>query len=185
MSILPFATVPAPVWLTAVILGYVILQRLAELWIAQRNTSDLLASGGREVAAEHYVLLVVMHAAWLTGLVVFAFGQPVTMWALALFGVVQLLRIWTLATLGRRWTTRIIVVPGETLVASGPFRYVSHPNYLVVIAEILLLPLVFGLPLYAAVFSALNAAVLTIRISAEERALAPVRQVWSTTPDPQ
>lgn len=171
-----FASEPASFWLTGLILGYVILQRLLELWIARRNTATLLARGGREAAPEHYPLIVVLHAAWIVGLVFLAFGRPVTLWALAAFVLVQVLRFWTLATLGRRWTTRIIVVPGETLVAAGPFRYVSHPNYLVVIAELLLLPLVFGLPLYAAVFSALNAAVLTVRISAEERALAAAQR---------
>lgn len=165
----------APFWLTASILSYVIAQRLCELWIARRNTAALLAEGGREVAPEHYPLLVTLHATWLTGLVILSFGRSISLWALILFALVQVLRFWTLGTLGRRWTTRIIVVPGETLIAGGPFRYVSHPNYLVVIAELLLLPLVFGLPLYAAVFSALNAAVLTVRISAEERALAPSR----------
>lgn len=176
MSAWAFSSTPAPIWVTAVILGYVIVQRLVELWIAQRNTTELLASGGQEASPEHYPLLVAMHAMWLIGLVVLAFGQPVTLWALAAFAGVQVIRFWTLATLGSRWTTRIIVVPGETLVARGPFRFVSHPNYLVVIAELALLPLVFGLPLYAAVFSALNAAVLTVRISAEERALASARQ---------
>ena len=162
-------------WLTGAILGYVILQRLAELRIAQRNTATLLANGGREVGGEHYPLMVAMHAAWLIGLVLLAFGRPVSVWALVLFAGVQVCRFWVLSTLGRRWTTRIIVVPGETLVTTGPFHYVSHPNYMVVIAELLLLPLVFALPLYAAMFSAANAAVLTIRLSAEERALIPAR----------
>lgn len=170
-----FASQPAPFWATALVLGYVIAQRLLELWIAKRNTSDLLANGGQELARAHYPLIVSLHAAWIVGLVVLAPGQPITLWALFLFALVQLIRFWTLATLGRRWTTRIIIVPGETLVSTGPFRYVSHPNYLVVIAELFLLPLLFGLPLYAALFSALNAAVLTVRISAEERALSAIR----------
>ena len=80
-----------------------------------------------------------------------------------------------LATLGTRWTTRIIVVPGETLVARGPYRLLSHPNYAVVVGEIAVLPLCLGLPWYALVFSLANTAVLTIRIRAENRALAGIR----------
>ena len=179
MSLFAFSTVPAPIWLTSLILGYVVLQRLGELWIAQRNTRDLLAAGGREVSASHYPLLVILQAIWLAALFFFSYGQPVTLLVLVLFAVVQVARFWTLATLGRRWTTRIIVMPGERLVTTGPFRFVSHPNYLVVIAELLLLPLVFGLPLLAAIFSALNAAVLTVRISAEERALATYQDALS------
>ncbi|MEL7542714.1 MAG: isoprenylcysteine carboxylmethyltransferase family protein [Pseudomonadota bacterium] len=169
-------------WLAVAVLVYVTGQRLYELRVAQRNTVALLEAGGREHGAGHYPAIVVMHACWLIGLWLFAVFMPasgaattaVYVLPLVLFAAVQVVRFWTLATLGARWTTRIITVPDEQLVQRGPFRYVSHPNYLVVIAEICLLPLAFGLPLYAAVFSALNAAVLTVRISAEERALLTV-----------
>ena len=86
--------------------------------------------------------------------------------------MLQLLRVWVIASLGGRWTTRIIIMPGAPLVRRGPYRLVSHPNYMVVIAEIAVLPLAFGLPLFAAVFSVLNGVVLTVRIRAEARALA-------------
>ena len=93
-------------------------------------------------------------------------------WAwLGVFVILQALRVWVIATLGPRWTTRIIVLPGAPLVAAGPYRFVSHPNSCVVAAEILVLPLVFGLVWYGIVFSALNAAVLWIRIGAEGAAL--------------
>ena len=95
---------------------------------------------------------------------------------LGLFALVEVARVWVLRTLGPRWTTRIIVVPGEQLVARGPYRFVSHPNYLVVVAEIALLPLVFGLWQVALLFSLLNAAVLAVRIRAENPALKGLRR---------
>lgn len=156
----------------AVLLSLVTIERLAELWLARRNTGALLSMGAVEVAARHYPLIVLLHALWLCGLWVFAWARPINPAWLGVFLVLQLLRAWVLLTLGQRWTTRIIVLPGAPLVTNGPYRYVSHPNYLVVIAEIAVLPLCFGLPRYALVFSAANAVVLTIRIRAETAALA-------------
>jgi methyltransferase len=157
--------------LGVIVLGLVTLSRLVELPIARANTKGLLVSGGREIAPGHYPLIVALHAGWLAALWWLAPGAAVSIPLLALFGLVELARIWVLQTLGKRWTTRIIVVPGETLVRRGPYRFVNHPNYLVVVAEIALLPLVFGLWQVALVFSVLNAAVLTVRIREENRAL--------------
>ena len=157
--------------LAVLILALVTLQRLAELPWATSNTKRLLAAGGKEVAASHYPLIVLVHVAWLATLWWLAPERPVSLPLLAAFALVEVGRIWVLATLGRRWTTRIIVVPGETLVARGPYRFVNHPNYVVVALEIALLPLIFGLWQVALVFSLLNAAVLWIRIRAENRAL--------------
>ena len=154
------------------ILSLVTLQRLSELWIARRNTRWLMERGGREMAPEHYPLIVGLHAAWLIGLWFFAHGQAVSIFWLGLFVLLQAVRLWVLATMGRRWTTRIIIIPKAPLVADGPFRYVSHPNYCVVVAEIFVLPMVFGLVWYAILFSILNAIVLTIRVRAENNALA-------------
>lgn len=154
------------------ILALVTLQRLAELVIARRNTSALLARGAYEVSPGHYPLIVAVHALWLAALWWLAPGKPVHWSLVGLFILLQLGRVWVLATLGPRWTTRIIVVPGERLVARGPFRFVRHPNYLVVAGEIATLPLAFGLWEVALLSSLLNAAVLAIRIRAEERALA-------------
>ena len=151
-------------WPHIAILGFVAAQRLIELPVARANTARLLAAGGREVAPGHYPLIVAMHAAWLI-------NSPL----LILFGFVELARIWVLRTLGPRWTTRIIVVTGEQLIARGPYRFVSHPNYLVVAAELLILPLVFGLWQIALLFTLLNAIILTVRIRAENRALESVR----------
>lgn len=163
-------------WFGIAILVFVTAQRLVELPIARANSARLLAAGGYEVAPAHYPLIVLVHAAWLATLWWLAPGQNIQLGFLALFGVTELARIWVLRTLGDRWTTRIIIVPGEKLVTSGPYRYVSHPNYIVVVAEIALLPLVFGLGQVAMLFSAMNAAVLAIRISAENRALESLRQ---------
>ncbi|MBA3670118.1 MAG: hypothetical protein H0W71_08680 [Sphingomonas sp.] len=157
--------------LAYLILGLVTLSRLAELPIASANTKRLIAAGGQEAAAGHYPAIVALHIFWLGALWWLAPGRPVSLPLLAAFGLIEVARIWTLQTLGRRWTTRIIVVPGETLVRRGPYRFVDHPNYVVVIAEIALLPLVFGLWPVTLVFSALNAAILTVRIRAENRAL--------------
>ena len=153
------------------ILLFVTVQRLAELVIARRNTRALLARGASEVGAGHYPLIVLLHGAWLLALWVLAPGKPVYWPLIAVFMGLQCLRLWVLATLGNRWTTRIIVLPGAPLVARGPFRFLKHPNYAVVMAEIAVLPLAFGLVWVALVFSLLNAAVLTIRIRAEGRAL--------------
>ena len=158
--------------LASVILLLVTLQRLGELVLSRHNTSKLLARGAIEVGAGHYPLIVSVHAAWLIALWIWGRGESVNLVALAIFIVLQGLRVWIIATLGGRWTTRIIVLPGEPLVASGPYRYLSHPNYAVVAAEIATLPLALHLPMLALIFTALNAAVLAIRLRAETRALS-------------
>jgi methyltransferase len=159
------------VTLNLVILALVTLERVAELWLANRNTRRLLAQGAREHAPGHYPLIVALHAAWLALLWWLAPDRPVSLPLLGLFGLVEIARIWVLQTLGPRWTTRIIVVPRETLVRRGPYRFLNHPNYAVVVAEIALLPLVFGLWRMALVFTILNAALLAVRIREENRAL--------------
>jgi methyltransferase len=158
-------------WAALAILGFVTLQRLAELILSQRNTKQLLARGAYEVAPEHYPFLVLLHATWLAVLWFFGPGPPIHLIPLALFALLQLGRVWVISTLGERWTTRIIVLPGAPLVTSGPYRWVNHPNYLIVIGEFAVLPLVFGLPMVAIVFSLLNAAILAVRIKSENRAL--------------
>jgi methyltransferase len=165
-----------PVGVAVALLVLVTAQRLSELLIAKRNTAALLAQGGVEHGAGHYPVMVLLHAAWLIGLWLFAAGLEPNLPLAGLYLLLQAFRVWTLASLGPRWTTRIVIVPGETLVAKGPYRFMRHPNYAVVIAEILVLPLVFGLHVYGLVFSALNLALLAVRIRAEEAALATVRR---------
>lgn len=157
--------------LAILILALVTAQRLAELMLAKRNTARLLARGGIEKSPGHYASIVVMHAAWLLLLWVFAGNAQINFWWLALFIVLQFLRVWVIATLGERWTTRIIVVPGEARIHRGPYRYIAHPNYVIVAAEIIALPMALGLPWIALVFTLLNAAVLWVRIRAEAKAL--------------
>ena len=155
----------------AALLTLVTAGRLGELVLARRNTRRLLAQGAVEVAPGHYPAIVALHASWLAALWLYGAGQPVHPGWLGVFLVLQMARVWVLASLGSRWTTRIIVLPGAELVRRGPYRWISHPNYAVVIGEIAVLPLVLGLPAVAAVFSLLNAAVLRIRIRAESDGL--------------
>jgi methyltransferase len=158
--------------LSVVVLALVTLQRLGELVLARRNTVWLKASGAVEVGAGHYPLIVALHAAWLAGLWLLAWDvRPSLVW-LAVFALLQVLRLWVLASLGPRWTTRILVTPGAPLVRHGPYRFMAHPNYAVVAAEIAVLPIAFGLYWYALAFSLANAAVLAVRIRAENEALA-------------
>lgn len=149
----------------------VTLQRIGELAWARRNTRRLKARGAVEVGAEHYGLIVFVHAAWLLGLWCLAWDRPLMLGWAAMYIALQAARIWVLASLGDRWTTRIVVLPKAPLVRAGPYRFMSHPNYLVVVAEIAVLPLAYGLPGYAVLFSFVNAAVLRIRIRAETQAL--------------
>ena len=159
------------IWEGIAVLAFVTLQRLAELALSQRNTRRLLARGAIEVDPGHYPFLVLLHASWLAVLWFLGPGPPIAILPLILFALLQLGRIWVIATLGDRWTTRIIVLPGEPLVTAGPYRWVNHPNYLIVIGEFAVLPLVFGLPMVAIVFSVLNGLLLWVRIRDENRAL--------------
>lgn len=161
----------------ALLLALVTAERLGELWLARRNTAALIAGGAVEHAPAHYPLIVLLHAAWLAGLWLLAWSSPINTFWLVVFLLLQVLRVWVLATLGPRWTTRIIVQPGASLVARGPYKWLSHPNYVVVVGEIAVLPLALGLPWYALAFSLANAAVLTIRIRAENAALAASRHL--------
>jgi methyltransferase len=155
----------------ALLLGLVTAERIAELTLSRRNTAALLAKGALEFAPRHYPAIVVMHALWLASLWIFGATRMIDPTWLAVFLSLQVLRVWTLMTLGQRWTTRIIVLPGSVLVSNGPYRIVSHPNYLVVVGEIAALPLCLGLPWLALVFSGANAILLSIRIRAENVAL--------------
>jgi methyltransferase len=161
----------------AFLLGAVTAERIAELFLARRNTAALLAKGGVEVAPQHYPAIVLMHALWLASLWIFGAARMISPVWLAVFLSLQVLRAWTLMTLGPRWTTRIIILPGAPLVTNGPYRILSHPNYLVVVGEIAVLPLCLGLPWIALVFSGANAILLSIRIRAENVALTGARHV--------
>ena len=159
-----------------IIVLLVAVQRVAELLWARRNTRRLLAAGGHEIGARHYPLFVLLHGAWLAAIFLLVPAlAPIDPWLLAIFGALQLARLWIVVTLGPYWTTRIIAVPGQKLITHGPYRFSRHPNYLVVAGEIAVLPLAFGAWMIAAVFSLANAALLWHRITVEEQALAERR----------
>ena len=140
--------------------------------LAQWNTLRLRERGGVEFGARHYPLMVALHAFWLLGLWMFGHDRNVDPIWLALFVVLQAGRVWVIASLGRRWTTRVIVLAGSAPVARGPYRWLRHPNYLIVVLEIAVVPLALGLPVLALVFSLANAALLAYRIRVENQALA-------------
>jgi methyltransferase len=154
----------------------VAVQRLLELRLARRNEKRARARGAVERGGGHYPLIVGLHTLWLLSTLVEGLARgpefPVY-WpaALAAFLLVQPLRYWAILSLGESWNTRILVVPGAKPVASGPYRFLRHPNYVVVVVEMLAFPLIFGAWATALVFSILNAAVLRVRIREEDRAL--------------
>jgi methyltransferase len=158
------------------LLAFLTIQRAIELVIATRHTRALLARGAYEVGASHYPVMVAMHASWLAALWIFGLGRPLSLAFLALFIALQLGRVWVLATLGERWTTRIIVLPGAPPIVTGPFRFVRHPNYLVVAFEIPCVPLALGLTWVALVFGVANLAMLAWRIRCENGAYAQLAQ---------
>lgn len=154
------------------LVGLVVLQRLGEMVYAGRNTRRLLAQGAQEAGAGHYPLIVGLHVAWLVSILLHVPPETPVSWPLlAVFLFLQALRAWVLVSLGRFWTTRIITLPGTPLVLDGPYRYVRHPNYMIVAAEIAVLPLVFGAWKIALVYSVFNLGLIGHRIRVENRAL--------------
>ncbi|MGA8098822.1 MAG: isoprenylcysteine carboxylmethyltransferase family protein [Candidatus Cybelea sp.] len=155
-----------------IVIVLVALQRVLELIYSARNTKRLRELGGIERGAVQYPFFVLLHAAWLASMAIFI--PPATApnwWLLGIYALLQPLRIWTIATLGPYWTARIITVPDAPLVRHGPYRIFRHPNYVVVCAEIFILPFAFGAVEIAILFSFFNAALLSWRIRVEERAL--------------
>ena len=160
------------------VLGWILLlvaaQRLAELVWAERNTRRLKARGAHEAGAAHYPLFVLLHASWLAAIALSVPWDREPFWPLlGVFVVLQIMRLWVIATLGSYWTTRIITLEGARLVRGGPYRFVRHPNYWIVVGEIAVLPLAFGAWGIALIFSALNALLLRHRIRIEEATLQP------------
>ena len=157
-------------------LGLVLLQRVVELVWAHRNTARLRKLGGMEADAQGYPYFVLLHAGWLVSLALFVPAASPPAWPLlGLFALLQLGRLWIISSLGHYWTTRVLTLPDAPLVHSGPFRWFRHPNYLLVIAEIAVLPLAFGAVSIAVSFSALNLMLIVRRIRIEESVLAPRR----------
>ncbi len=164
-----FSTAPT---LVTWILIYIVAQRLGELVYANRNTKRLLAEGGEEFGADHYHWFIILHSAWLAAIFLMVDPlRPVAPLMLALFVGTQILRVWTLVSIGRWWTTRIISAPHFDRVKRGPYRFIPHPNYFVVVLEIAIVPLMLGLPWVALLFSILNAILLRHRIGVENQVL--------------
>lgn len=157
---------PSGAWLLAV----VTLQRLLELAWSQRNTRRLLAEGAVEAGAAHYPWLVAYHVLWLAALWVLGWDASLEPFWTGIYALLQVFRAWVLLTLGRRWTTRVIVAR-TPLVARGPYRFLRHPNYAVVVGEVAVLPLALQAPVAALVLSLVHLPILAIRIRAEDRAL--------------
>jgi methyltransferase len=153
-----------------VLLVYVTLQRLVELVIAQRNTRALVARGAYEAGAAHYPVMVAMHATWLLTLWIFGWNRTLIPAFILPFVLLQIGRCWVLQTLGDRWTTRIIMTPWAAPITAGPFRFVRHPNYVIVACELPCVSLALGLVWHALLFGVLNLMMLWWRIRSENAA---------------
>lgn len=171
-----------PVVLLIVLILAVLAQRILELRMADRNHRKLLEGGAVEYGAGHYPLFFLLHGGWLAGWIVEAWLRgprlaPGWLLWLLLLGCAEILRYWTLSTLGERWTTHIVVLPGERPARAGPYRLLPHPNYLAVALELAAVPMLFGAWITALVSSVLDAGLLLgIRIPAEKKA-------WRTSAD--
>lgn len=155
-------------WIVLLVAG----QRLAELVLSRRNARRLIASGGRELGAAHYPFLVAVHASWLLAMLVFVPADaPLNVPLLCVYLLLQAARVWIISSLGRFWTTRVFDLPDAPLVRTGPYRWLRHPNYLVVVLEVAVLPLVFSAWQIAVIFSLANIALLWIRLHVENAAL--------------
>ena len=167
--------------LYTLLVGLVAVERLVELINSRRNTARQKERGGVEFGAEHYPAMVTLHTAFLIGCVaetwiagrsfVGVLGYP----ALIVLVGAQVLRYWVIRELDGRWTTRVVVVPGDSRVVTGPFRFMTHPNYAAVVAEGIALPLIHTNWVTAVVFSGLNALLLRRRIEIEDRALEQMK----------
>ena len=159
-----------------IVVSIVIIQRLVELRIAKANEKQMKAEGAYEVGARHYPLIVLLHTAFFVSLLVEVLVQKPTLspiWGIlvAVFLFTQVLRIWCLTSLGKYWNTKIIILPGADVVMKGPYRFIRHPNYVIVAIEIVVLPMMFGAYFTALLFTVLNAWMMSVRIPQEERAL--------------
>ncbi|WP_409270420.1 isoprenylcysteine carboxyl methyltransferase family protein [Neobacillus sp. SCS-31] len=157
-------------------IGFVIFQRIAELIIARKNERRMKREGALEFGQAHYPWMVLMHTSFFLSLILEVWAltkglSPLWPILLAVFILAQVGRIWALSSLGKYWNTKIIVLPGANIVRKGPYRFIRHPNYAIVTIELLVIPLLFGAFITAAVFAVLNAIILSVRIPAEEEAL--------------
>ena len=167
-----------------IFISVMIIQRLLELVIARRNEKWMKEQGAIEFGVKHYQFIVLMHSMFFVVLLFekMTFIREVSVfWPLfaALFVCMQLIRFWALSSLGRYWNTKILVIPNLEVVRRGPYRFIKHPNYLVVSIELLVVPLMFGAYVTACLFTILNILMLSIRIPAEEKALRELTEYES------
>jgi methyltransferase len=161
------------------VVGFIIIQRIIELLVARNNEKWIKSKGGYEVGANHYPYMVAIHIGFFISLIIefMVFKQAVSRFWLLLFVVfisLQIMRVWVIASLGRFWNTKILVLPGALAVKKGPFHFIRHPNYVVVTSEIIVIPLMFEAYFTAIVFTLLNVIILSVRIPKEEAALREV-----------
>ncbi|MFC4354995.1 isoprenylcysteine carboxyl methyltransferase family protein [Chryseomicrobium palamuruense] len=159
------------------IFGFVIIQRIIELFIAKRNEEWIKSQGGYEVGKRHYPFMVALHVGFFISLLLefTLLDRGLSLFLIPLliiFAITQLMRIWVLSSLGRFWNTKIMILPGASVVKKGPFRFMRHPNYTIVALELLVIPLMFNAFITVFVFSLLNLWMLSVRIPIEEAALS-------------
>lgn len=159
-----------------IVFTIVVIQRLVELGVAKRNEQWMRSQGAIEIGASHYKWMVLMHTTFFISLLVEVawFDRPLSPFSSLLFSIfllMQLARIWCLSSLGKFWNTKILILPGATVQKKGPYRWIRHPNYVIVTIELIVLPLLFSAYFTAVLFLVLNAWMLSVRIPAEERAL--------------
>lgn len=159
------------------IFGFVIFQRIIELFIAKRNEAWIKSQGGYEVGKAHYPFMIALHVGFFSGLLIefIVLDRGVSLFfipLLIIFAVTQLLRIWILSSLGRFWNTKIMILPEVSVVKKGPFQFMRHPNYTIVALELVVIPLMFNAFITVVVFSVLNLWMLSVRIPIEEAALS-------------
>ena len=161
------------------VVGFVIIQRIVELFVARSNELWIRSEGGYEVGAKHYPYMVAIHVGFFISLIVefLTFERSLPSYWMLLFVIficLQLMRVWVISSLGRFWNTKILVLPGAHVVKKGPFHFIRHPNYVVVTLEIIVIPLMLGAYFTALVFTILNVLILRVRIPVEEAALREV-----------
>ncbi len=157
---------------------FFILQRLSELYIAKKNEKWLLAQGAVEYGQSHYPFIVALHTLFIVSIIIeyfFRGGPPISWLFLAIFIVILSFKFWALSSLGKYWNTKIYRVPGVYPVKKGPYKFLTHPNYMEVVCEIAIIPLIFHLYYTAIIFTILNAIMLTVRITTENKVWAEVR----------
>ncbi len=161
----------------ALFYAFIVTQRVVELGIAKRNEQWILAKGAKEYGKGHYKYMVSLHVVFLTCFLLEVILLERTLspfWPviLTLFIVTQSLRLWAIQSLGRYWNTKVLILPDASIVKAGPYKFLRHPNYTIVVLEFLLIPLMFHAFYTAVLFTILNAWMLSVRIPLEERALA-------------